>query len=502
MKKINSVKRTTVLVFSFLLMNFCVLADNVDLAKARHVAAYFMSSEFGSKAITDKNIELVYQIDNDELGVPALYFFNTADGRGFVVVAGDESVSPIVAYSTNGSLDVTNLPPNMMYMMMGQAEVVKYAQSTFAEPERAVKAEWDELVNEELPYFGSSPKAIVQLMKSTWNQEGGYNNMCPVIDGSRSVTGCVATAMAQIMYYWRYPKVGSGVYTYTHSKAGELTANFGSTYYDYDKMVDDLTADGVTQENIDAVALLNYHCGISVSMNYGPTSSSSSEVVDDAYRKYFKYVRDSMSLVHRTDPLYNNTQSATTPNYRDTNWVNLIKSEILKNRPVYYSAHDNTSTDAHAGHAFVCSGWNSLKRQLYFNWGWGGNGDCYCSIYKINMLRPSGYKYIFQSSHTALVGLQPPADTLNAHVAIEKIDDNPFTAAVYPNPASDYVNIEYMLAGEMECTMEVFDVAGKKVESRVLSPLANNVRLSLENYKTGVYVCHLQGHTTKFVVKK
>ncbi len=474
-------------------------AGNVNNAKARQVASYFMASQFGNKAITADNLKLVYELPNVELQIPALYIFNTADNRGFVVVSGNENLSPIIAYSTDGAFDPQNIPTNMMAFLNEQAQMIVYAQNHELEPAKAVADTWNELYNQELPYFGTPAKAITKLLSSTWNQEPLYNNYCPEVNGQLCVTGCVATAMAQIMYYWKFPYKGYGQTSYDCGGVGFLSANFGNTYYDFDIMADELTYSS-PQATIDAVALLNYHCGVSVMMSYDPEGSGTqSSEVPKALRKYFKYVRDSISSVNRTNGLYYNPNSTTASNAKDTAWVELLKAEIKKKRPIYYSAHDPDNGGVHAGHAFVCDGYNSTNKMMHFNWGWGGAGDCWCNVYR-SLLSVQGYN--FYSDQSVIIGIQPPQDTLNArNVGIVEAEQSVFTTAVYPNPSSDNITVSYRLQGNSEAQMQIYDVAGKLVDEISVSPYSSMVTVPVSHYAPGLYVCRLQGYSTKFTVR-
>ncbi len=486
------------LVVSILTPVKTILADNVDRAKAAQVGAYFMASQFGNKAITADNMKLVYEIQNTQQNIPALYIFNTADEKGFVVISGTECVSPIIAYSTDGSFDPNNIPPNMMGWLNEQVQLIACAQNGHFEPLAEEKAAWKQLVNEELPYFGTSSKAITKLLTSTWNQEPLYNNMCPLDSyGRRCVTGCVATAMAQIIYYWKYPYVGQNSYYYTWN-GQRLEANFYETYYNYDVMTDALS-DTSSQEAIDAVALLSYHCGVAVNMDYGyDGSGSQSDRVPKALRKYFKYVADSLNYIERESATYYNPNSQTTPNAKDTAWVNLLIHEIMMRRPVYYSAYSpDDNGNIHAGHAFVCDGYNDATKTLHFNWGWGGRGDCWCNVY-ISKLRIAFMGMNYTTSHRIITGITPPQDSI-FFVGIPEVE-SPFTASIFPNPAKEQITISYNLDNS-SAELQIFDVAGRRVETVTLTPYSTQTTISVANYRPGVYICRLNGHSMKFVVQ-
>ena len=479
-----------------------VKADNIDRATASEAGAYFLASQLGNKSITAKSMELVYEIPNVEKNIPALYVFNTTDRHNFVIVAGSDCVMPIIAYSTDGCFDPNNIPPNMQWWLDGQVEDIVIAQNNELEPAIEARESWEELMEQRLPYFGSNSKAIIRLTTSTWNQEPLYNNMCPVLSGQRCVTGCVATAMAQILYYWKYPYVGKLSKEYSwHGQT--LSANFANSYYNYDIMVDELTSSSTTAQ-INAVALLSYHCGISVDMDYDPEGSGAqSSDVPTALRRYFKYPKDSMSYVQRTSGQYNNPNRTTSPNAKDTAWVMMLKNEIQTHRrPVYYSGYSpDNDGEVHAGHAFVCDGYNSINGQFHFNWGWGGAGDCFCNVYRAQ-LKITNMGYNFTDRHAVVIGIQPPADTLEARaVGIETVVD-PFSSAIYPNPASDHVTISYRLDDNTtSAEMVILDITGRKVDAVTVTPASTQVTLSTANYRPGVYICKLNGHSRKFVVQ-
>ena len=484
------------LLTSMLIPSKVTIAGDIDKTKARQVGAYFMASQFGNKAITAESLEQVYEIKNTIRDIAALYVFNTADQRGFVIVAGSDCADPIVAYSTEGAFDPNNIPPNMMWWLNDQAAPIAYAQNNHIEATLQNRNAWSELEEERLPYFGQDAKAITRLLTSTWNQEPLYNNWCPTDAGGRCVTGCVATAMAQIIYYWKYPLKGKSSKTYS-SNGQLLEVNFEQQYYNYDIMADELTYNS-PQETIDEVAKLSYHCGVSVAMSYSSQSSgASSTEVPNAMRKYFKYERDSMNLIDRTSSEYYNASNRTNPNAKDTNWVNAIKDQILMKRPVYYSGYAPNS-GIHARHAFVCDGWNSVARTLHFNWGWGGSGDCWCNVYRSNLNAPG---YLFTDEHKALLGLTPPKDSIaNEPVAIQTVQ-NPFVAQIYPNPAASQITVSYRIEGNSDVDMQIFDATGREVRRVALAPSSNQINISVIDLNPGIYICRLQGHSQKFIVK-
>ena len=514
MKVASRIFMAILLVASIVNPSSKVFADNVDGKKARQVGAYFMASQFGNKAITPSSMELVYEISNVEKDIATLYVFNTADKRGFVIVSGSDCVDPIIAYSTDGVFDPNNIPPAMQWWLGVQSNIIAYSQNNTLKADEATLESWNVLENQTLPYFGQDSKEIIRLLKTKWNQSYPYNIFCPPAsnpdpdNGNRAYVGCVATAMSQIIRYWEYPRVGSGRKTYHASSDGvdtTLTVNFGAAYYKYEDMPIEISVDS-SEAQINAVALLGYHCGVSVEMGYdGDGSGTASEYVPRALGDYFKYVLDSMAFISRDMVAYSNPSAANgTPNRRDTAWVNKIANDIILGRPVYYAGHSkNGGRDA--GHAFVCDGWNTTTKTLHFNWGWGGSGDCWCNVYTVQ-IKPTrspeaGVTYHFVERNRAVVGITPPQDSINNHnVAIDGVE-NPFIGGIYPNPASTQVTVSYMLNDNSAAMMQIFDAAGRVVSEVKLSPVSTQVTIPVNNLRPGIYFCRLNGHTQKFVVR-
>jgi hypothetical protein len=194
--------------------------------------------------------------------------------------------------------------------------------------------------------------------------------------------------MAQVMKYWNHPVQGTGFHSYNHPNYGTLSANFGSTTYNWASMPNRLTSTNT------AIATLMYHCGVSVDMNYGVRESGAQTLdVANALKTYFGYV-NTLSGVRRS-------------NYSETQWINLLKTELNANRPVQYAG-----TGSGGGHSFVCDGYDN-NDFFHFNWGWAGRSDGY---FNVNLLNPGaigtgGGAGGFNASQRAIIGVQPNANT-------------------------------------------------------------------------------------------
>ncbi len=359
-----------------------------------------MSLVAAAKPVSPRNASDVAGVffPNTDLSIQEIgdmYLFTPVSGNGFVLVAADDCVRPVLAWSPTGTFPLDNMPVHVRSWIDGyQREVEAFAAIGFQS--RKVADEWD-------MYLNGRPKtltAVEPLVTTVWSQGNPFNTMCPYdeTDSAYSVVGCVATAMAQVMKYWNHPAVGWGSHGYFHGSYGWLSAQFDTTHYRWSMMPDTLTVLN-SPEEISAVAELSYHAGVAVNMNYSPRSSgayvSSYGYVDypsaeNALKTYFKY----------NPMLYSVFKSEKT----DHDWDSLMRREIDAARPVLYSGHDSVG-----GHAFVLDGYDSLG-MFHVNWGWGGS---YNGYYTIDSLSPGAggiggnATYTFNMNNCALIDVYP-----------------------------------------------------------------------------------------------
>lgn len=312
---------------------------------------------------------------------------NTADG--YVLVGADERLPEVLGYSDNGAFDADNLSPAFRYWMECYEEEI------------AAAGDSSQISNDQSPISNRQPRrataAVSPLCTSRWNQGAPYNNYAPAYNdqGSKCVTGCVATAMAQIMYYHKHPTIGTGSHSYLWvctdplGKSATLSANFGQTTYRWADMRDSHRS-GTTAEQDDAVATLMYHCGVSVNMGYGQSSGAYTDKVPPALKDYFSY-----------DANYQRIQKVMYP----ADSLNaIIAAELKAKRPVLVSGHNNEG-----GHAFVCDGCDN-RGYFHINWGWGGSNDGY---FLLTALNPGSSQGIggttkgYNKSTAFFIGLQP-----------------------------------------------------------------------------------------------
>ncbi len=357
--------------FSLFLALLAVLlqatARERSLDEKKNLAISVLQKSFSRSAQKTSSVETMIVLQESRtftiIGYPS---------GGFAVISNDDSNAPILGYSLTGNIDHAPLAfkwwqqqieQTMLYMERdGVAYIPSYTTQTPVSP----------------------------IMKSTWDQGVPYNNQCPVIGGGYSgnyVTGCVATAMAQIMYYHQYPTKGAGSNSYPFTNEGgtvtTLKADFGNTTYDWGNMIDNYAA-GYSEAQANAVATLMSHCGISVNMSYTVTGSG-------AYTyNAAKALSDNFC--------YNKNIRYYSRDYFDTDeWMNLIYQDLAQNLPILYSGVDNQ----YGGHAFVVDGCDE-KGLVHVNWGWNGEAD---GFFDIQALNPQKYKFNYGQS--MLLGIDP-----------------------------------------------------------------------------------------------
>lgn len=291
------------------------------------------------------------------------YLFAGADGSGFALIAADDCVPLLLGYSPSGVFPTDKPLPHHIdtWLKAYQFDIAAAAKEGRPVPK----------------YNTPRDTAVAPLMTTTWNQAPLYNALCPYNndEGGLSVTGCVATATAQIMKYWNHPVIGRGSHSYNTTDYGTLSAQFDTTHYDWTHMPDALGYLS-SEEEINAVALLMYHVGVAVEMNYSPRSSGAyvsaygdpnAPSSENALKTYFRYNQGLFTAVRE--------------DYTNAEWDALLTSEINASRPILFSGSDNWG-----GHAFVLDGYDN-QGLYHVNWGWGGYCDGY---YTFDNLSPTG----------------------------------------------------------------------------------------------------------------
>lgn len=373
--------------FVFLFIPFYGLfAKSVDLKTAETVAlnSYYENYQNYYKPSKKPEISITGHNSFKENDILVYYIFNT-NNNGFVIVSADDIITPVLGYSFQSNYSETNQPPQFISWMKSYSVQISNAISSKLAVSTEISNEWDRLkTNPEKFISKKGVMSVAKLLTTTWDQGSYYNGFCPkdaTGPSGRVYAGCVATAMAQVMNYYKYPIHGQSSHGYD-SNYGYLYANFDTTTYEWEAMPNHLTTANVP------IATLLYHCGISVDMNYSPNGSGAYMYdAGNSLITYFKYS--------------NNLQFASKSSYSTAEWENILITELVNDRPMLYSGHDpNTG----AGHAFVCDGYQGTN-YFHFNWGWSGYYD---GFFYLEKLYPGGSD--FTSSQFCIYNITPDTD--------------------------------------------------------------------------------------------
>ena len=375
-----------------LLPSLSLFAGPVSEAEARQKVQAFLQQR-GKKPLSQR-VKLMKK--GRRTGAPAssvgYYLFNLGETDGFVIVSGDDRTTAILGYADSGSINEDDMPDGLRYLLQGYEEQIANIP--------------DEV---EAPLQTSSRAPIGPLIKTNWNQGNPYNNLCPTIDGEHVVTGCVATSMAQVMFYHKYsttpcapiPAYSTNTLNSAKEEIELAIPALGATTFDWKNMISNYESGdnvvGTAEEQL-AVAKLMQYCGSSIEMMYGLKnnggSSAYNEAIPFALKTYFGY-DGGISHAYRK-------------NYSYEAWVNLIYNELAAERPVILGGQSMGG-----GHSFVCDGYDTGD-YFHMNWGWGSNGDGY---FQLSVLQPRKYGFGGRSSldgfsfgQDVVFGIQPPVD--------------------------------------------------------------------------------------------
>ena len=454
-----------------------VSAKSVDETTAYTVASHFFAMKYNHtpESLTPKIVYTAPSLRGENSSGPSFYVVNF-NAEGFVIVAGDDRVQPILAFSDEGAFVVENMPAHVRFFLDGYIQEIQYMVDNQQYADESVLQQWETLLSDVLPKQKDGDVVVAPLLGDVaWNQRMYYNDLCPADTtgdasyGGHAAVGCGAVVMGQIMRYWQFPRTGQGSHSYNSNNYGPLSANFGATTYHYENMPDQLTADFHPDSCVLAVATLLYHCGVAVNMNYGPSASwSNSNRIVSALSTYFRYPltvqyieRESLSL---------------------TTWLNYLKGELDARTPFMYGG-----SGSYGGHVWVCDGYRD-DDYFHFNWGWGGQQNGYYTITNCS-------SYGFNSHHAIIIGIRGPElppDAVGEHHEED--------IKVFPNPSNGKV---YVCAeGQPVVEVQVFDIFGRMLSHESIGK--NDFSVDLSDYNSGIYMLRLvtsNGVKTSKIVK-
>lgn len=365
-------------------MIFCLVAavtlsaSNIDKTTASRLAASFVNGKGLKMDLLAEPVSYTTSMDGQDLTTkPLFYAFNATNNKGFVIVAAQDCNDNILGYSTSGTFAIDCMPETMRFWIEGISH----------ELERAAELGYDAYSTN-----STARAAIDPMVTSTWNQDAPYNDECPEYGGQRCPTGCLATAVAQIMYYHRWP-VGpvDEIPAYRTDTKRIYRPALPSVTFNWQDMRDSYRS---SDSDGAPVAQLMSYVGQSVYMDYAPEASGASDYyVPSALSDYFGYSRSSKRMSRYL--------------YTVSQWEDIIYNELTNQRPVLYCGY----TPNWEGHAFVCDGYDG-EGLYHINWGWGGYGDGYFRLAVLNPFSTSGIGAAstddgFSEGQVVVVGIQP-----------------------------------------------------------------------------------------------
>ena len=356
------------LLLAISIANLSVMAGNVSEAEAFQKAQRFMQGKQWVMSPQRLKAKGMHRADTVRHGY---YIFNTVENNGFVIMASDDRLPEVLGYSERGNLNIATAPCNVKWLLEYYDKVAATIKTGFeVQPtRRAAKAD------------------IRPIITTTWDQGAPYNDLCPENNGAHCLTGCVATAMAQVINYNRWPEgETSGVAAYTTASSQISVPALEPTTFDWDNMT-----------NSDIARLMRY-CGQSVRMDYGVDGSGAFPI-------------DEAPALIRVFGYSQSTHYAEHVNYSEAEWEDLLYNELAEQRPIVFNGFGSTG-----GHTFVVHGYRNGR--FYINWGWSGSEDGYFYLTGLNTSTGD-----YSSDQSATIGIQPPAgvDISRPKVAVKRL---------------------------------------------------------------------------------
>ena len=395
------------LLFLFILLANRLLADNVTAEQAHALATDFFKTNVQTRSTAaSPQLQLVWDGEDANTrsagNLPAFYVFNSTDQKGFVIIAGDDVVMPVLGYSFTNSFVVDGMPSNLKSWMNGLKEQINEARETGLNTSDVVYEAWSGVSDM------TTGDVVKQYQTAEWDQESPYNTLCPKIEGTQTVTGCVATAISILMRYHQWPNAGTGTlpaYSYEALVSGaKIHQNvsgrtLGHTYAWNDMPLQyDRNSSEISKNE---VATLMYDCGVMAQSQFniasaGGTGASTLTAVH-GLAEYMNYNKSMLCLRREW--------------YSDAEWIQMLENEIMTVGPVLYGG----ATLSNEGHQFILDGYTT-ENYFRVNWGWSGHSN---GFFLISALNPddqgaggsTGGGFI--ANQDALFGLKPAKGNSN-----------------------------------------------------------------------------------------
>ncbi|MCH5302716.1 MAG: C10 family peptidase, partial [Prevotella sp.] len=365
-------RRTTILLFCLLTVT-SIFARQISKQEAYEKAQRFMQSRHSAHGTnqsrrsnqSQSSGRLKAQSNQPTQSFKNLYVFNVESNGGFVIVSADDRTTDILGYADRGAIDTKRMPCNMQWLLSCYDETIARLSSSNTAAARR-----------DIAKIGEAKANIMPFVNTQWGQYEPYNSLCPMHEDGRCLTGCVATALAQITNYYRWPQAETAaVPGYTTSSHGFQMPELPPMQFDWNNL------------DNNGKAQLMLYCGQAVQMDYGPWGSGA-----------YNY----MALQALTDVFgYNKEGSFVGRNqYSDDQWTQMLYDELKQGHPVMYFGQSPTD----GGHAFIVDGY--LNGLYHINWGWDGYCDGYFAIDALNPDMADGFNY----SQEMIINACPPEE--------------------------------------------------------------------------------------------
>ena len=384
-------KKCTILIAVLIAISTSIYtqAEVINEENARGIAMDFLSQQRDGHRLNANPVDLTLtqtRFSTSNQTTPVYYVFADATHGGWVMVAAEDRAPQVLGYSENGQFDPDDMPCNMRSWIDGYSEQIEFLQN---HPGVKIAAQ--------APRQEQSMSEIAPMLTTAWGQSKPFNNQCPKVGYYPTYTGCVATAMAQVMFYHRYPSGECrGIPAYT-SKRGISLPALPPVAFDWNNMADDYNYSYSTDQAT-AVSQLMRYCGQSVEMDYGTSSSDGSvPAIPFALNYYFGFSQTAMVVMKDAS--------------NEADWEQMMYDELACGLPVIYSGHDSS----HGSHAFVLDGYRN--GMFHINWGWSGDENTY---WQLSALTPKGYNY--STRHYAILGVSLSAADVNADGQVNVAD--------------------------------------------------------------------------------
>ena len=353
---------------SVISMNAAVISEEEAIEKAKKLMPnkrFLTDTESRARSNTRKQQQTLKS---------APFYIINAEDDGFVIVSGDDRVQDILGYSEHGNLDRTSAPTNVQWLLNSYEDAIKSVMESDGDITSDTRS-----LNTSI----SSREEIEPLITTTWGQGTPYNALCPTF-GEQCLTGCVATAMAQVINYWKWPVDGTNIVpSYSTATNKIFMPELPSTSFDWDDMTNN------------DIARLMLYCGQSVEMDYGVEASGAGDaVIPSVLENIFGYSNGGRKIERRY--------------YTDSDWFNIIYEELQEKHPVLYSGVSGSDS-----HMFICHGYK--EGRFYINWGWNGDYDGY---FDLSLLNPSNYS--FSNSQVAIIGIEANGEAKGSEVIADQ----------------------------------------------------------------------------------